>query len=114
MYYVDMLLLCRGQPEAYSHAVVKHYTCILYNMNCICEVCSELCMINDTYMYTIAALIYPGVSHTPVSFSSSSQAFLPIHHCIVMCYKHQSTTLVILHVSRACMVSYQLLNKYTL
>ena len=48
--YRQMLLVCWDQPEAYCHAIVKHYTCILYNMNCICEVCSELCMINDSHM----------------------------------------------------------------
>ena len=39
---------------------------VLYNLNCICEMCNELCMINDSHMYTIAVLIYPGVSHTAI------------------------------------------------
>ena len=72
-----MLTVCWGKPEAYHHAVVKHCTCILHNMNCICEVCSELCMINDSHVHTIAVLIHPGISLTSVSFSSSSQALLP-------------------------------------
>ena len=59
--------------EVYCPAVVQHCTCILYNMNCMCEVCSELCMINDSHMYTIVVLIYPGVSHTSVSFSGLPQ-----------------------------------------
>ena len=110
--YRQMLLVCWDQPEAYCHAVVKHCTCILYNRNCICEMCSKLCMINDSHMYTIVVLIYHGVSHTSVSFSYS-QALLPIHQC--NCHVLQASVNYSGNSSCelcTCMVSYPAFNMY--